>query len=218
MGVYDYKNLSTADAKAMFTDAMAITLYAYHNLDNGFATGYQHNGFGLGLPATLATALIGGTGSQGVIPGIPWNPDSEKAALDAVQKAGWTPITAAQLGYEGKVDARGTFFGEKAGYTSAQVEILGKYDTQGHLTEIGVAFRGTSGPREIQISDSIGDVINDLLAALGPQDYAKTMWVKPSASCSPTSRRLPGPTACPARMCWSAVTASAGWQSTVWRI
>ncbi|MFS2198039.1 polyurethanase [Pseudomonas sp. Pseusp3] len=173
MGVYDYKNLGTADAKALFTDAMAITLYSYHNLDNGFATGYQHNGFGVGLPATLVTALIGGTDSQGVIPGIPWNPDSEKAALEAVQKAGWTPITAAQLGYDGKVDARGTFFGEKAGYTSAQVEILGKYDAQGHLTEIGIAFRGTSGPRENQISDSIGDVINDLLAALGPQDYAK---------------------------------------------
>ena len=173
MGVYDYKNFDTADSKALFSDAMAITLYSYHNLDNGFATGYQQNGFGLGLPATLVTALIGGTDSQGVIPGIPWNPDSEKAALEAVQKAGWTPITAAQLGYDGKTDARGTFFGEKAGYTSAQVEILGKYDAQGHLTEIGIAFRGTSGPREIQIGDSIGDVINDLLAALGPKDYAK---------------------------------------------
>ncbi len=173
MGVYDYKNFGTADSKALFSDAMAITLYSYHNLDNGFATGYQQNGFGLGLPATLVTALIGGTDSQGVIPGIPWNPDSEKAALEAVQKAGWTPITATQLGYDGKTDARGTFFGEKDGYTSAQVEILGKYDAQGHLTEIGIAFRGTSGPREIQIGDSIGDVINDLLAALGPKDYAK---------------------------------------------
>ncbi|MFU2326049.1 polyurethanase [Pseudomonas sp. NFX98] len=173
MGVYDYKNLGTTDAKALFTDAMAITLYSYHNLDNGFATGYQHNGFGPGLPATVVTALIGGSDSQGVIPGIPWNPDSEKAALDAVQKAGWTPITATQLGYDGKVDARGTFFGEKAGYTSAQVEILGKYDAQGQLTEIGIAFRGTSGPREDLIGDSIGDVINDLLAALGPKDYAK---------------------------------------------
>ncbi|WP_445178429.1 polyurethane esterase [Pseudomonas sp. McL0111] len=173
MGVYDYKNFGTADSKALFSDAMAITLYSYHNLDNGFATGYQHNGFGLGLPATLVTALIGGTDSQGVIPGIPWNPDSEKLALDAVKQAGWTPITAAQLGYDGKTDVRGTFFGEKAGYTSAQVEILGKYDAQGHLTEMGIAFRGTSGPREILIGDSIGDVINDLLAAFGPKDYAK---------------------------------------------
>lgn len=173
MGVYDYKNFGTADSKALFSDAMAITLYSYHNLDNGFATGYQHNGFGLGLPATLVTALLGGTDSQGVIPGVPWNPDSEKLALDAVKKAGWTPITAAQLGYDGKTDARGTFFGEKAGYTTAQVEILGKYDAQGHLTELGIAFRGTSGPRENLIIDSIGDVINDLLAAFGPKDYAK---------------------------------------------
>jgi Ca2+-binding RTX toxin-like protein len=173
MGVYDYKNFGTADSKALFSDAMAITLYSYHNLDNGFATGYQHNGFGLGLPATLVTALLGGTDSQGVIPGVPWNPDSEKLALDAVKKAGWTPITAEQLGYDGKTDARGTFFGEKAGYTTAQVEILGKYDAQGHLTELGIAFRGTSGPRENLIIDSIGDVINDLLAAFGPKDYAK---------------------------------------------
>ncbi|WP_285415563.1 polyurethanase [Pseudomonas sp. efr-133-TYG-5] len=173
MGVYDYKNFGTADSKALFSDAMAITLYSYHNLDNGFAVGYQHNGFGLGLPATLVAALIGGTDSQGVIPGVPWNPDSEKLALDAVKKAGWTPITAAQLGYEGKTDARGTFFGEKPGYTSAQVEVLGKYDAQGHLKELGIAFRGTSGPREILIGDSIADAINDLLAAFGPKDYAK---------------------------------------------
>ena len=173
MGVYDYKNFGSEDSKALFSDALAITLYSYHNLDNGFAAGYQDNGFGLGLPATLVTALIGGTDSQGVIPGIPWNPDSEKAALDAVQQAGWTPISAGQLGYDGKVDARGTFFGEKAGYTTAQVEVLGKYDAGGHLTSIGIAFRGTSGPRESEISDSIGDVINDLMAALGPKDYAK---------------------------------------------
>ncbi|MFO2463447.1 polyurethanase [Pseudomonas sp. 15FMM2] len=173
MGVYDYKNLGAEASQALFADAMAITMYSYHNLDNGFAAGYQHNGLGLGLPATLVQALIGSTDSQGVIPGIPWNPDSEKAALEAVQKAGWTPISASTLDYAGQVDGRGTFFGEKPGYTSAQVEVLGKYDEAGKLLEIGIAFRGTSGPRETLITDSIGDVINDLLAAFGPQDYAK---------------------------------------------
>lgn len=173
MGIFDYKNLGTEGSKALFADAMAITLYTYHNLDNGFAVGYQHNGLGLGLPATLVGALLGSTDSQGVIPGLPWNPDSEKAALDAVQKAGWTPISASTLGYGGKVDARGTFFGEKAGYTTAQVEVLGKYDDAGKLLEIGIGFRGTSGPRETLISDSIGDLVSDLLAALGPKDYAK---------------------------------------------
>jgi len=173
MGIFDYKNLGTEGSKALFADAMAITLYTYHNLDNGFAVGYQHNGLGVGLPATLLGALLGGSDSQGVIPGIPWNPDSEKAALEAVQHAGWTPISASTLGYGGKVDARGTFFGEKAGYTTAQVEVLGKYDDAGRLLEIGIGFRGTSGPRESQISDSIGDLVSDLLAALGPKDYAK---------------------------------------------
>jgi len=173
MGIYDYKHFGTLESKALVSDAMAIMLYSYHNLDNGFAAGYQHNGFGTGLPATLVTALLGGTDSQGVIPGVPWNPDSEKLALQALQQAGWTPISASQLGYTGKVDGRGTFFGEKAGYTTAQVEILGKYDATGHLTEIGVSFRGTSGPRENLIVDSIGDAINDLMAALGPKDYAK---------------------------------------------
>ena len=173
MGIFDYKNLGTEGSKALFADAMAITLYSYHNLDNGFAVGYQHNGLGWGLPATLVGALLGGADSQGVIPGIPWNPDSEKAALDAVQQAGWTPISASTLGYAGKVDGRGTFFGEKAGYTSAQVEVLGKYDDAGKLLEIGIGFRGTSGPRENLISDSIGDLVSDLMAALGPKDYAK---------------------------------------------
>lgn len=173
MGIYDYKNLGTTESKALVSDAMAIMLYSYHNLDHGFAAGYQQNGFGAGLPATLVTALLGSTDSQGVIPGVPWNPDSEQLALEAVQKAGWTPISASQLGYTGKVDDRGTFFGEKAGYTTAQVEILGKYDADGQLTQIGVSFRGTSGPRETLISDSIGDVISDLMAAFGPQDYAK---------------------------------------------
>lgn len=173
MAVFDYRNLDTTQSKALFSDALALTMYSYHNLDNGFAVGYQQNGLGLGLPATLVKAVIGGTDAQGVIPGIPWNPDSEQAALATVQQAGWNPISATQLGYQGKVDGRGTFFGESAGYTTAQAEVLGKYDASGKLVSIGIAFRGTSGPRESLIGDSIGDAINDLLAALGPADYAK---------------------------------------------
>ncbi|WP_273820716.1 polyurethane esterase [Pseudomonas asplenii] len=173
MGVFDYENAGSTVSKALYADAMAITLYSYHNIDNGLAVGYQQHGFGLGLPATLVKALIGGTDAQGVIPGVPWNPDSEKAALAAVKAAGWTPISASQLGYAGKTDGRGTFYGEKAGYTTAQAEVLGKYDAEGHLTSIGIAFRGTSGPRETVITDTIGDAINDLLAAIGPKDYAK---------------------------------------------
>ena len=173
MAVFDYKDVGSNVSAALFKDALAITLYSYHNLDNGFAVGYQKNGMGTGLPATLIKAVLGGVDSQGVVPGIPWNPDSEKLAREAVEKAGWSPISAQQLGYAGKVDQRGTFFGEKPGYESAQVEILGKYNPDGQLTAIGIGFRGTSGPRESLITDSIGDAISDLLAAIGPADYAK---------------------------------------------
>lgn len=173
MAVFDYKEVGSNVSAALFKDALAITLYSYHNLDNGFDVGYQKNGMGTGLPATLVKAVLGGVDSQGVVPGIPWNPDSEKLAREAVEKAGWSPISAQQLGYAGKVDQRGTFFGEKPGYESAQVEILGKYNPDGQLTAIGIGFRGTSGPRESLITDSIGDAISDLLAAIGPADYAK---------------------------------------------
>lgn len=47
---------------ALFNDALAITLYSYHNLDNGFAVGYQKNGMGTGLPATLVKAVLGWRG------------------------------------------------------------------------------------------------------------------------------------------------------------
>lgn len=173
MPLFDYRQLDGAASYALYKDAMALAVYAYHGIDDGFSAGYQKHGFGLGLPATLVKALIGGTDSQGVIPGIPWNPDSEAKALAQVKAAGWTPISAAQLGYQGKTDARGTFHGEAPGYTSAQVEVLGRYAGDGQLIGLGIAFRGTSGPRENLIGDTLGDAINDLLAALGPADYAR---------------------------------------------
>ncbi len=172
MGIFSDKDRDDGAAKARFADALAISTYAYHNIDNGFSEGYQHTGFGLGLPLTLLTALIGSTQSQGGLPGIPWNPDSEQAALEAVNRAGWTLISADALGYAGKTDARGTYFGETDGYRTAQAEVLGKYDDAGTLTGIGIAFRGTTGPRESLISDTVGDIINDLLAGIGPAGYA----------------------------------------------
>lgn len=86
---------------------------------------------------------------------------------------------------------RGAPSSAKTGYTSAQVEVLGKYDDAGKLLEIGIAFRGTSGPRENLIVDSIGDVISDLLAAFGPADYAKTTRARRLAPCLAKSPRMP---------------------------
>ncbi|RON51923.1 polyurethane esterase [Pseudomonas frederiksbergensis] len=122
MGLFDYKNAGSAAGKALYSDAIALTLYAYT------PTGQP-------LPAT-----------------------------------GWKPIGATALGYQGKVGAQGSFFGEKDGFTSAEAEVLGKYDATGKLIGIGVAFRGTGG---LSYSDTFGDIKNNLLAAIGPVDYAK---------------------------------------------
>lgn len=173
MAIFDYHTLPSATSKALFSDALAITFYTYHNLDNGFTEGYYRYGIGPGLINTLVSGLIGSHTSQGVIPGIPWNPDSEAAALRAVETAGWFPIAPQTLGYQGTVDKRGTYFGEQPGYTTAEAEVLGKYAADGRLIAIGIGFRGTSGPRESEILDSLGDLINDLKAGFGPASYSR---------------------------------------------
>ncbi|MFJ7795632.1 polyurethanase [Pseudomonas sp. NPDC096950] len=122
MGLFDYKTAGGAAGKALYSDAIALTLYAYTPT-------------GKPLPATA-----------------------------------WAPIGATALGYQGKVSAQGSFFGEKDGFTSAEAEVLGKYDAAGKLIGIGVAFRGTGG---LGYSDTFGDIKNNLLAAIGPVDYAK---------------------------------------------
>ncbi|KPU53948.1 lipase [Pseudomonas fluorescens] len=121
MGLFDYKNAGSETGKALYSDAIALALYAYT------PTGQP-------LPATA-----------------------------------WAPIGAAALGYQGKVGAQGTFYGEKDGFTSAEAEILGKYDGAGNLIGLGIAFRGTGG---LGYSDTFGDMKNNLLAAVGPVDYA----------------------------------------------
>ncbi len=171
MGVFNLAGLNPNQSKSVVADSLALMMYSYHNIDDGFSVGYGANGFGTGLPLTLLTALFGNDKSQGIFAGIPWNPDSEKAALEEVNRAGWYVIDAETLGYEGITDHRGTYYGEQNGYGSAQAEVLGKYDDNGKLIEIGIAFRGTSGPRESIIIDTLGDLALDLLAAFGSEDY-----------------------------------------------
>ncbi|MCC8421041.1 polyurethane esterase [Photorhabdus thracensis] len=172
MGVFQYKDFDDTTSKELFSDAKTISGYAYHNLGSGFAEGYYNYGYGLGIPLTLVTALIGSTTSQGVSTKLPWNPDAEKQARDKLNEAGWFTISADELGYKGKTDARGTFYGEKSSHSTAQAEVMGKYDADGNLTSIGIAFRGTSGPRESIITDTFGDIINNVLVGLGKTEYS----------------------------------------------
>jgi len=172
MGIFSVAGQQDEIAQQYLSDALALTVYSYHNLDHGLQDGYVNHGFGLGLPLTLLTALFGNSQSQGVFAGIPWNPDSEQQALEKVNQAGWHTIDPASLGYEGTTDARGTYYGESFFYSSAQAEVMGKYDDDGNLTQIGIVFRGTSGPRENLILDTVGDAIHDIMAGLLPADFA----------------------------------------------
>lgn len=151
-----------------------MTTYSYHNLDHGLAWGYQQYGFNVVLPVTLVTALFGNGKSQGITPKIPWNPDSEALAKAQLNDAGWYVLSVEELGYHGKTDARGTFFGEKAGYRTAQAEVMGKYDEADNLIQIGMTFRGICGPCESLILDTAGNIINDLQTAFALREFAET--------------------------------------------
>ncbi|MFC6299572.1 polyurethanase [Pseudomonas sp. CCM 7893] len=86
---------------------------------------------------------------------------------------GWAPIGAQALGVTQHVDKQGTFWGETALASSANVEVLGQYDSAGKLVAMGIAFRGTSFGLTL---DGLGDVASDLAAAVLPgyaTDYAK---------------------------------------------
>ncbi|NWD64441.1 polyurethanase [Pseudomonas sp. IPO3774] len=86
---------------------------------------------------------------------------------------GWAPIGAQALGVTEHVDKQGTLWGETALAASANVEVLGQYDSSGKLVAIGIAFRGTSFGLTL---DGLGDVASDLAAAILPgyaTDYAK---------------------------------------------
>ncbi|QQZ39608.1 polyurethanase [Pseudomonas sp. SK3(2021)] len=83
--------------------------------------------------------------------------------------SGWKPISAGQLCYHGTVGPEGTFFGEQPGFTTANVEVLGRYDAAGKLLSIGITFRGTGG---LGLCDTLGDIYNNLQAAFGPSGYA----------------------------------------------
>lgn len=45
MGIVSYKDLSRTDSKALFADALAISIYSCHRLDDGLAYGSYHMDF-----------------------------------------------------------------------------------------------------------------------------------------------------------------------------
>ncbi|WP_241603108.1 polyurethanase [Rosenbergiella nectarea] len=168
MGVFDNDNTTDeAKSKEIFKDALDLATFSYRGIDDGFINGYEKHGFKAGLPLTMTESIFGSTTSQGVLQGVPYNTDANAQAVKNIESAGWKQITPEQLGYSGKTDSNGTYLSSQLGYTSSQVEIMGKYDDSGKLTEIGIGFRGTSGSRGPGfLADTLGDGINDAIAAI----------------------------------------------------
>ena len=119
MGLFDYKN---ADGKALYSDAIALTLYAYT------PTGQP-------LPATA-----------------------------------WKPLTRHGAGLSGQGRRRkARSSARRTASPAPRPKCSASTTPAGKLIGIGVAFRGTGG---LGYSDTFGDMKNNLLAAIGPSDYA----------------------------------------------
>lgn len=161
MGMFDYKDYSSAESLERVEDAAILMAYAYHNIDYGVSQAYENICDFYKLP-------------MGLLP--KWRiepPEIEKMATETINNAGWKVLTPEQLGYEGKTDHWGTYIGETFRHTSDQVEILGKYDEAGKLTSIGISYRGTTGPRETFLIDTARDLLHDAEIAIGQEKFCE---------------------------------------------
>lgn len=162
MPIFDYKG---DDARTLVTQAFDLMRYSYHGAFDGVNAAYDQHGITL---TGLVPTLIGGL--TGLLPPpLSSTPNAEQHARDVIEDKGWTVITREQLDYAAaRVNQYGTFQGETLYEASAQADILGRYDANGHLTEIGIVFRGTTGPRETLVGDTLLDLVNDLTFLVDP--------------------------------------------------
>jgi len=69
---------------------------------------------------------------------------------------------------------------------------MGKYDSKGNLTKTGIAFRETTGPREVLIPDTMGDMINNIQVSISPEfvdTYTYKAFGKPPENIADFARR-----------------------------
>lgn len=99
--------------------------------------------------------------------------NSEEAARQEIEAKGWTVLTPDDLGIPAAdIDRNGTFQGETAQFKDAQADVLARFDETGAITQIGLAFRGTTGTIDNIISDTVGDVIDYLEFLSADPNYA----------------------------------------------
>jgi hypothetical protein len=99
--------------------------------------------------------------------------NSEEAARQEIEAKGWAVLTPDDLGIPAAdIDRNGTFQGETTQFKDAQADVLARFDETGAITQIGLAFRGTTGTIDNIISDTVGDVIDYLEFLSADPNYA----------------------------------------------
>ncbi|ECE0793746.1 lipase [Salmonella enterica subsp. diarizonae] len=82
----------------------------------------------------------------------------------------WKILDGAVLNYNGSANPYGAFYGESLLLSSAECNVLGKYDSQGNLVNIGVSFWGTGtfagAPGLSGTANTVLDIASDIFAAL----------------------------------------------------
>ncbi|MFJ5855939.1 lipase [Enterobacter cancerogenus] len=85
-----------------------------------------------------------------------------------VEKDGWKILDGATLGYTGSTNPFNAFYGESCLQSSAECNVMGKYDANGNLINVGINFWGTGTYLNAadKIFNTALDALNDIFAAV----------------------------------------------------
>lgn len=85
-----------------------------------------------------------------------------------VEKDGWKILDGATLGYDGSANPFNAFYGESCLQSSAECNVMGKYDSEGKLVSVGINFwgSGTYLNAPDHTFNTALDAINDAFGAL----------------------------------------------------
>lgn len=150
MALFDYRG---QDGRGLVQDSLDLINYSYQGLFEGERERYLSDSYIAPSFFEEGFNVLIGSGAQ----------TRNEAAVEDVTNAGWTVLTAADLGLPAdRTDEFNTFFGQTEALKNAQADVLAKYDENGNMTQIGFSIRGTTGPIEELVGDTLGDALDYL--------------------------------------------------------
>lgn len=130
MGMFDYKNYSSAQSVELLETAYKLATYANVEIFSGVSS----------LLQPVANAVL--------------NTGLYSSTVNLQLPAGWRELTPAELSLPSSaVDAAGQYIIESpltgTTFTGEQAKILGQYDAQGKLVRVAMSYTGTNSPVDI---------------------------------------------------------------------